>query len=158
MTNETKEIYLAGQARVLATILLTRRGDLNIVETKKNSGLDLHVYIERDDKPMRLVFGVLLRGMVPPGQRGARQPDPRADDGPVPGDAEVHLPRLPVLFHHAGGAGVLFLAGGAGRERRRAKLVHHEQPNCVPLNYELVDQIVERVVAWFDAVEPVLIG
>ena len=39
-------------------------GDLSIVETKRDTGLDLHVYIQREDKPMRLVFGVLLRGVL----------------------------------------------------------------------------------------------
>ncbi len=52
--------------RALATIILTRRDDLTIVETKKDTGLDLHVTIEREDKPMRLVFGVLLRGVRSP--------------------------------------------------------------------------------------------
>jgi hypothetical protein len=36
------------------------------------------------------------------------------------------------------------------------KLVHHERASCVPLTNELLDQVVERVVAWYDAVEPVL--
>jgi hypothetical protein len=32
-----------------------------MVETMRDTGLDFHVYIDREDKPMRLVFGVLLR-------------------------------------------------------------------------------------------------
>jgi hypothetical protein len=38
------------------------------------------------------------------------------------------------------------------------KLVHHLSPNCVPLTNELLDQIVEAIVAWYDAVEAVLIA
>src|SRR5882724_12920095 len=66
MTNDSKKRFVAERARVLATIILTRRGDLTIVDTKKDTGLDLHVYIDREDKPMRLMFGVLLRGVHSP--------------------------------------------------------------------------------------------
>ena len=38
------------------------------------------------------------------------------------------------------------------------KLVHHEKANCVPLTDELLGQVVEQVVAWYDAVESVLIA
>ena len=63
MTNESKERFLAERVRALATVILTRRGDLTVVETKQDTGLDFHVYIDREDKPMRLTFGVLLRGV-----------------------------------------------------------------------------------------------
>src|SRR3954454_5291009 len=66
MTSESKERFVADQVRALATIVLTRRGDLKIVETKKDTGLDFHVTIEREEKPMRLMFGVLLRGVPSP--------------------------------------------------------------------------------------------
>ena len=63
MTNEAKEQFIAEQVRALATVLLTRRGDLTIADTKQDTGLDLHVYINREDKPMRLTLGVLLTGV-----------------------------------------------------------------------------------------------
>ena len=66
MTNESKDQLIGERARALATIILTRRSDLTIVDTKKDTGLDFHVSIEREDKPMRLTFGVLLRGVATP--------------------------------------------------------------------------------------------
>ncbi|HTU17701.1 MAG TPA: hypothetical protein VMG10_06515 [Gemmataceae bacterium] len=66
MTNESREHFIADQVRALATIILTRRGDLTIMETKKDTGLDFHVTIDREDKSMRLLFGVLLRGVMSP--------------------------------------------------------------------------------------------
>jgi hypothetical protein len=66
VTNDSKVQLLAERVRALATIVLTRRADLSIVETKKDTGLDFHVYVEREDKPMRLMFGVLLRGVASP--------------------------------------------------------------------------------------------
>jgi hypothetical protein len=38
------------------------------------------------------------------------------------------------------------------------KLVHHERANCVLLTDGLIDETIERVVAWYDAVERVLIA
>jgi hypothetical protein len=38
------------------------------------------------------------------------------------------------------------------------KLVHHGKANCVELTDEKLDQVVEQVVAWYDAVEVVLIA
>src|SRR4051812_30643003 len=63
VTDESKERFLGERARALATIILTRRGDLTVVETKQDTGLDFHVYIDREDEPMRLTFGILLRGV-----------------------------------------------------------------------------------------------
>ena len=84
MTSETNERYIGGQVRSRANVILTRRDDLRVVLTKEQTGLDLHVYVDREDKPMRLVFGVLLRD-VPPHDRRAGEQDPRPDDGVLPG-------------------------------------------------------------------------
>jgi hypothetical protein len=66
MTVAARELFLADRVRALATVILTRRDGLSIAETKQCTGLDLHVYIDREDKPMRLAFGVLLRGVSSP--------------------------------------------------------------------------------------------
>src|SRR3954454_3463673 len=66
MTTETNERYIGGQVRSRATVLPPGRDALRVVERKEQPGLDLHVYVDREDKPMRLVFGVLLRGVPSP--------------------------------------------------------------------------------------------
>jgi len=38
------------------------------------------------------------------------------------------------------------------------KLVHHDSANCVQLTDELLARVVDQVVAWYDAVETVLIA
>jgi hypothetical protein len=52
--------------RTWASSILTRRDNLRPVQTTEQTGLDMHVYVAREDKPMRLVFGVLLRGVPAP--------------------------------------------------------------------------------------------
>src|SRR5688500_14389682 len=99
MTSETNERFIGGQVRSRANVLLTRRDDLRVVETKEQTGLDLHVYVDREDNPMRIVLGVLLRGV--PSRTTAEHANKvlGPDDGVLPGNEEVHLPRLPVLLH-----------------------------------------------------------
>ena len=120
MTSDSQKHFLAERARALATVILTRRDDLTVVDTKKETGLDFHVYIERDDKPMRLTFGVLLRGVLAGNIRTCEQGS-QTDDGTVSRDAEVPLPRMPFLLCHARRAGVLFMARGAGCKQRFAE-------------------------------------
>ena len=121
MTSETNERYIGGQVRSRANVILTRRDDLRVVETKDQTGLDMHVYVDREDKPMRLVFGVLLRGVPSPTTADQANKVLGPDDGVLSGAEEVHLPRLPVLLHGPGRTGVLHLARRAGRERGRPK-------------------------------------
>ncbi len=158
MTKESRERLLADQVRALATVLLTRRGDLKIVETKKDTGLDFHVYIEREDKPMRLVYGVLLRGV----------PSPTTPDqankllGPTLGQFQgMRKFTYPVclLFFTLRDEQAYFswlaepvVRGGT------PKLVHQQKANCIPFSDDLLSQVVEQIVTWYDAVESVLIG
>jgi hypothetical protein len=158
VTNESKRRFVAEQVRALATIILTRRGDLTIVDTKRDTGVDLHVTIEREDKPMRLVFGILLRGTWSP-----VAPD-HANKvlGPTMGQFQgMRKFTYPVcLFFFTMRDEKAFFSwlaepivnGGA------PKLVHHEKAKCIPLTDQLLDEVVEQIVAWYDAVEAVLIA
>ncbi len=164
MTSESKEQFpgerefLSERARALATVVLTRRRDLLVVDTKSGSGLDFHVYIDREDKPMRLMFGVLLRGV----------PSPLTIDhaNKVLGPTLGQFRRLgkftyPVclLFFTMRDEQAFFswlaepvVKGGV------PKLVHHHNADCVLLTHERLDQIVETIVSWYDSVETALIA
>jgi hypothetical protein len=158
MTNDSKEQFLADQVRALATIILTRRGDLTVVDTKQDTGLDFHVYIEREDKPMRLVFGILLRGV--PSTVTADQANKVLEPtlGQFRGMRKFTYP-VCLFFFTLRDEQAFFswlaepvFRGGA------PKLVHHEKANCVPLTNDLLAQIIEQIVAWYDGVEALLIG
>jgi hypothetical protein len=158
MTSETSERSIGGQVRSRANVILTRRDDLRVVETKEQTGLDLHVYADREDKPMRLVFGVLLRGVPSP-----TTPD-QANTVLVPtmgffqGLRKFTYP-VCLFFFTVREEQAFFtwlaepVVNGDG-----PKLVHHTQANCVELTDALLADVVDRVVAWYDAVESVLIA
>ena len=158
MTNESKQQLLAEQVRALATVILTRRGDLTVVETRQDTGLDFHASIDREDKPMRLTFGVLLRGV--PSPLTAEQANKVL--GPTMGQFQgMRKFTYPVclFFFTLRDERAFFswlaepvVSGGA------PKLVHREKANCVELTDELLNRVIEQVVAWYDAVESVLIA
>jgi len=158
MTNDSRKQPLAERLRALATVILTRWGDLSIVETKRDTGLDFHVSIDREDKSMRLRFGVLLRGM--PSSVTVEQANQVL--GPTIGQFQgmrkfTYPVCLFVFTMRDEQAFFSWLAepvvtGGA------PKLVHHDKAHCVPLTDELLEQVIEQIVAWYDAVETVLIA
>src|SRR5262245_51640635 len=143
----------------MATVILTRRDDLTITETKQSTGLDFHVFVDREDKPMRLAFGVLLRGV--PSSVTAEQANQvlRPTMGQFQGMRKFTYPvclffftmREEQAFFSWLAEPVLTGSGGP-------KLVHHDKAHCVALTDELLNETVERVVNWYDAVEAVLIA
>ena len=158
MTSETNERFIGSQVQSRANVILTRRDDLQVVETKKQTGLDMHVYVDREDKPMRLVFGVLLRGV--PSPTTAEQANKIL--GPTMGFFQgLRKFTYPVcLFFFTIREEQAFFSwlaepvvNGDG-----PKLLHHTQANCVEMTDALLGDVVNRIVAWYDALESVLIA
>src|SRR4051812_23692037 len=158
MTNDSRKRFVAERAQVLATIILTRRGDLTVVDTKRDTGLDLHVFIDREDKPMRLAFGVLLRGVLPPVTPAHANRILRTTMAQFQGMRKFTYP-VCLFFFSMGDEQAFFswLAEPVVKDNK-PKLVHHEKAHCVPLTDELLDQAVEQIVNWYDAVEAELIA
>jgi hypothetical protein len=158
VTNEEKEHFLADQLRALATVILTRRGDLTIVDTRRDTGLDLHVYLEREDKPMRLMVGILLRGVF--SSITAEQVNKILGPtmGQFRGMRKFTYPVCLFFFTLRDEQALFAWLAEPVVKAGAPKLVHHEQAHCVELTNDLLDRILEQVVAWYDAVETVLIA
>ena len=158
MTNETKEHFIADRVRALATIILTRRDDLTIAETKQSTGLDYHVYIDREDKPMRLAFGVLLRGVSTPMTPENANKVLGPTMGHFQGLRKFTYPVCLFFFTMRDEKAYFSWLAEPVLTDAGPKLVHHDKANCVELTDELLEQVVEGVVNWYDAVETLLIG
>ena len=158
MTNETREQFLAERVRALATVILTRRDDLTITETKQGTGLDFHVSIEREDKPMRLTFGVLLRGVPSPVTAEHASKLLRPTMGQFLGMRKFTYPIC--LFFFAMREERAFFSWLAEPVVTDAgpKLIHHDKAHCIEFTDDLLGRVVDQVVAWYDAVETVLIA
>ncbi|HWG41720.1 MAG TPA: hypothetical protein VN688_02965 [Gemmataceae bacterium] len=158
MTNESKERFIADQVRALATIILTRRGDLMIVETKKDTGLDFHVTIDREDKPMRLLFGVLLRGVPSPVVPDHANKILGPTMGQFQGMRKFTYPVCLFLFTMREEQAFFSWLAEPVVNEDVPKLVHHNKANIVSLTNEFLDHVIQQIVAWYDAVETVLIA
>ena len=158
MTSETNERYIGDQVRSRANVILTRRDDLRVVRTKEQTGLDMHVYVDREDKPMRLVFGVLLRGVPSPTTAVQANKILGPTMGFFQGLRKFTYP-VCLFFFTVREEQAFFtwlaeqVVNGDG-----PKLVHQTQANCVELTDALLADVVDRVVAWYDAVALVLIA
>ena len=158
MTNESREHFIADQVRALATILLTRRGDLTIVETKKHTGLDFHVTIDREDKSMRLMFGVLLRGVPSPVTPDQASKVLEPTMGQFQGMREFTYPDCLFLFALREEQAFFYWLAEPVVNDGVPKLVHHNKANVVPLTNEFLERVIQQIVGWYDSVEAVLIA
>jgi hypothetical protein len=158
VTNESKERFLADRSLALATIILTRRDDLSIVETRKDTGLDLHVSIDREDKPMRLTFGVLLRGAASTVTIEQANKILGPTMGQFRGMRKFTYPVCLFFFTMREDQAFFSWLAEPILSDGAPKLVHHDKADCVELTDELLGQVVEQIVSWYDVVEGVLIA
>jgi hypothetical protein len=158
VTNEAKEQFLADRVRALATVILTCRGDLAIVETKRDTGLDFHVHIDREDKQLRLTFGILLRGVMSPVTAEDANKVLETTMAQFRGMRKFTYPVCLFFFTMRQEQAFFSWLAEPVVTAGAPKLIHHAKARCVELTDDLLDQAVERIVAWYDAVEAVLIG
>lgn len=158
MTDESKELFIADRVRAMATVVLTRRDDLVVTETKQGTGLDLHVFIDREDKPMRLAFGVLLRGVSSPVTAEHANKVLGPTMGQFRGMRKFTYPVCLFFFTMREEQAFFSWLAEPLMTDAGPKLVHHDKANCVPLTDDLLERVVEQVVNWYDAVETLLIA
>lgn len=158
MTNDSKERFLGERVQARATVVLTRRDDLQITETKKDTGLDFHVFINREDKSMRLVFGVLLRGVPSPATIDHANQILRPTMGQFQGMRKFTYPVCLFFFTMREEQAFFTWLAEPVLNGDTPKLVHHNDANCFELTSERLDQVVDLIVAWYDSVEAVLIA
>jgi len=158
VTNEAKEQLIAEQVRAMATVFLTRRGDLTIVDTKQDTGLDLHVYINREDKLMRLTLGILLRGVPSPVSVEAANKLLGPTLGQFQGLRKFTYPVCLFLFTLRQEQAFFSWLAEPVVSNGVPKLVHRTRADCIDLTDAVLERTLDRVVAWYDAVEAVLIA
>lgn len=159
MTNDSKEQFLGERLRALATIVLTRRDDLAVVETKKATDLELHVYIDREEKSMRLMFGVVLRGVPSPVEVDHANNILRPTMGQFQRMRKFTYPVCLFFFTLREEQAFFSWLAEPVVDGGVPKLIHHHaMANCVELTNERLNQVVDAIVSWYDSVESVLIA
>jgi hypothetical protein len=151
---QTQSSLAARRAEALATVYLTTRPDVQAFGLGDRKAVDLFARIERDDGRPGAIFGVIVRGTA------KALPTPRAADvylamvfkrfekGPP-----LSVPVLILTFSMHDDAGyVTWMAEPSGRGDA-PKLIIHVHPKSVRATRDTLDDIVEKVNAWYDRVE-----
>jgi hypothetical protein len=148
----TQQRFIAGRARALAVVYLTRRGDLIVTEEAADLGVDLQVTLNLDHKEGHRKFGVALKGvwravtadqvnkvLSPSMQKMLRC-------GAFP------FPVVLFFFTMENNEGwYTWVAEPVVSSEQGFELVQHGDASCRPLNSEALDEIVEAVDRWYDA-------
>jgi hypothetical protein len=158
VTDESTSRYLTDQVRARGAVVLTRRSDLTILETKKDTGLDFHVYIDRPDRSMRLMFGVLLRGVAAPATPESANKVLAPTMAAFNGMGKFLYPVCLLFFTMRQEQEFFSWLAEPVETAAGPKLIHHEKAHCVEVTDEVLDHAVERIVAWYDAVEGLLVA
>ena len=128
-------------------VVLTRRDDLTVAETKQSSGLDFHVYIDREDKPMRLAFGVLLRGVMGPVTAENANTVLEPTIGLFQGMRKFTYPVCLFFFTMREEQAYFSWLAEPALTEAGPKLVHHAGHDCVELTDAMLADVVEQIVA-----------
>jgi hypothetical protein len=150
------QLVIRDWARAAATVVLTRRDDLTIGNVGDEPGQDFRVFIGREDDWMRPSFGVLVRAI--PSSVTTEQANQSL--GPTvaqfSGMKEVSWPVCLLFFTMRGDQEFFSWIIEPTLIDGISKLVRHETAYCLPVTKDLLDQVVENVVAWWVAAEALI--
>ncbi len=108
---------------------------------------------------MRLTFGVLLRGLL-----HRRSPSSALNEilaptmGEFRGMSKFTYPVCLFFFTMREDQAFFSWLAEPRISQGTPKLVHHDAADCVELTDDLLGQVVEQIVAWYDVVEVLLIA
>jgi hypothetical protein len=157
MPPQFKEWFTAARAKALAYVLLTRRDDLEVRETKAENGLDYTVRIKSELDRGPQVFGVLLRATMSPVtiDEANAQLEPTLTDQAA---ADPFLPVCVFFFTVKDECGYYTWAHEPAVEEGRARLIPRAEADCHPLDDGSLERIVAQVAAWYNALSISLKG
>ena len=107
---------------------------------------------------MRLAFGVLLRGVASAMTADNANKILGPTMGQFQGMRKFTYPVCRVFFSMRDESAFFSWLAEPVLTCGAPKLVHHAKANCLELTDELLDEVVERIVGWYDAAEAVLIA
>jgi hypothetical protein len=152
MDRDFKEWFVAERARALALMLLTRRSDLVVEETKESSGLDYTVYVRDEESPGKRPFGVLMRATMSPVTREQANRQLKPTMASFQSIGPFNYPVCVLYFivkdergYYTWAAEPVITAEGQPR------LQTHAEAHCAPLDDESLGEIVLAVREWYDA-------
>jgi hypothetical protein len=150
MDREFKQWFIAERAQALAFILLTRRDDLDVKETREDNGLDYTVYLKSRTDVGKRPFGVhMAAGMTPVTlDQASKQMKPALQEvqaiGPFP------FPVCLFYFTVKNDQGYFAWAYEPVVTERGHGLRSHAEARCRTLDDESLEEIISTVKRWYD--------
>jgi hypothetical protein len=150
-----RQTLIEKRARALAMMLLTRRDNLQIEEMKEDIGLDYIVRFHSEGKEGLREFGIVVRGSW--ATAGKEQADKELR--PALRQLKRYGPFLrPIcLFFFTmenDGAWYAWVAEPIESEDGEPRLRSPAEPDCQSLDKRALQEILERVDEWHDAIFP----
>jgi hypothetical protein len=146
-----KEWFVAERARSLAAVFLTRRRELDLEDSKEETGLDFHVRIVHDHRPTGKSFGVLLRGAMSPVTEANANKVLRSTVASFGSKGPFHYPVCLFFFTMRDDQGYsTWLLEPVITDPGIPKLIHRTEPDCRKLDDNALDHIIATVDTWYD--------
>ena len=150
--NTLQQRLIGERIRAVAIVHLTRRPEILVHEETKDIGIDLLAFITPEDKAGVRQFGVQLKGIWESvtAQEANRVLRPKMREtiqqGPFP------FPVILFFFTmEKNQAWYTWVAEPIVLPQGLATFRLHDEAQCRPLHDQAVDEIVDRVNAWYDA-------
>jgi len=148
---EFKDWFVAERARALATVLLTRRSELVVRDTKEENGLDFTVHIRTQDEPGKRPFGVLLRATMTPVTTDAANKLLKPSMASIQAIGPFNFPVCVFYFTVKDDQGYYTWAvEPIITNDCQPKLKSHHKPSFSKLDNEALEEIVSAVNRWYD--------
>lgn len=152
MNKEFLEWFVAERAKALAIVLLTRRDDLVVKETKEDNGLDYTVYIKTEDNVGDRPFGVCTEATMTPVTLDEANEHLKPVLERARSTTRFNFPVCVFYFTVKNDQGYYAwvyepVVTAAGEPRLSADAT----PQCRPLSNESLEEIVSLVKRWYDS-------
>ncbi|MCI0702277.1 MAG: DUF4365 domain-containing protein [Planctomycetia bacterium] len=149
MSTEKEPWFVADRSEALAGLLLTSRNDVRVrSEQKQDDGADFFLEINKGEDLSTRLFVVQVKGTASTDQTDWTK---TAKQLFRPAGSQIYLPACVFVINvRDNRAAYAWLAEPLVQEKS-AKLQFHETGSFHDLNESAVNEIVDRVNAWYDA-------
>jgi hypothetical protein len=157
MNREFREWFVAERARALAMVLLTRRDDLLVKDTKEESALDYTVYIKTGEGVGNRPFGVRVAATMSPTTLDEANKQLRPVLGQVQADGPFHFPVCVFYFTVKNDQGYYAWAyEPVVTQEGEPRLPAPAKAPCFELNNESLEKIVSAAKRWYEVLDAAL--
>ena len=147
MSTTNEPWFVAERSEALAGVLLTSRNDVRVrVERKQDSGLDFLVEIDTGDPLSTQLLVVQVKGTTSPDPNDWMRNVKQLFRGP---GSPIYLPMCVFVVNVRDNTASYAWVAEPQVEAQRATLRFHESGTFHPLDSTVVNEIIERVKAWY---------